>query len=289
MAEQKSVTVLGLGAMGTELARALVAAGYRTVVWNRTDGRAQALADSGAIVADDVATAIAAAPVLVTVLFDDASVREVLAPHAALLAGHTVVNVTTTSPNQSRAFAEWVVDQGADYLDGGIMAVPSMIGGPGSSILFSGSESGFNANRDLLELWGEARYLGSDPGLAALYDFALLSGMYIMFAGYMHGAAMVAKAGVKAEEFAGMAAPWLAAMTGELGAYGRVIDGGDYTVPGQQSLAFSDLTKMVGAARDEGVSPEALQMVQNLIERQRDQGFSDHGFARIFESLANRS
>ncbi|MYU15304.1 NAD(P)-binding domain-containing protein, partial [Streptomyces sp. SID8361] len=42
------VTVLGLGDMGTALARALVGAGHRTTVWNRTAAEAEALAAEGA-------------------------------------------------------------------------------------------------------------------------------------------------------------------------------------------------------------------------------------------------
>ncbi|MFD0888709.1 NAD(P)-binding domain-containing protein, partial [Streptosporangium algeriense] len=38
------LTLLGLGAMGTALAQAWLAAGHRLTVWNRTPGRAEALA-----------------------------------------------------------------------------------------------------------------------------------------------------------------------------------------------------------------------------------------------------
>jgi hypothetical protein len=34
--------------------------------------------------------------------------------------------------------------------------------------------------------------------MASLYDLALLAGLYVMFAGFMHGAAMVGAAGVPA-------------------------------------------------------------------------------------------
>ncbi|MER7078809.1 NAD(P)-binding domain-containing protein, partial [Saccharopolyspora kobensis] len=40
---QKAVSVLGLGDMGTALADALLAAGHRVTVWNRTAARAEPL------------------------------------------------------------------------------------------------------------------------------------------------------------------------------------------------------------------------------------------------------
>jgi NADPH-dependent reductive aminase-like, C-terminal domain len=84
-----------------------------------------------------------------------------------------------------------------------------MIGAPHSSVLYSGARRFFDDNGALFQTWGRAEYFGDDAGLAALYDVALLAGMYVMFAGFMHGAAMVRPAGVTAKEFATRAADWL--------------------------------------------------------------------------------
>ncbi|MGW4116559.1 NAD(P)-dependent oxidoreductase [Actinosynnema sp. NPDC004786] len=284
-----TATVLGLGEMGSALAAALVRAGHPTAVWNRSPGRADALVDLGATAAATPADAVTASDVVVVCLFDAASVREVLDPVADLLAGRTLVNVTTTTPEQSRELAAWAAGHGAVYLDGGIMAVPHMIGRPGSSILYSGSAAAFERCRPLLDLWGESAYFGEDPGLAPLYDLALLSGMYAMFAGFLHGAAMVAGAGITAGEFAERAAPWLSAMTGAFAGFAAVVDGGDYTVPGQQSLEFSNLDTMIDASAAQGISTEVVGMVQALIRRQVDAGHGKEGFARIYESIRNRT
>jgi 3-hydroxyisobutyrate dehydrogenase-like beta-hydroxyacid dehydrogenase len=279
------VTVLGLGAMGAALATALVRAGHPTAVWNRSPGKADALVGLGATAAPTVRDAVSAADVVIACLFDAASVHEVLDPVADLLTGRTLVNVTTTTPDQSREIAGWAAAHGVVYLDGGIMAVPHMIGQPGSSVLYSGSRAAFDRYRPLLDLWGESAYFGEDAGVASLYDMALLAGMYVMFAGFLHGAAMVAGAGVPAAEFAERAAPWLSAMTGGFAGLAAVVDGGDYTVPGQQSLEFSDLGDMVDASAAQGISTEVVGVVQGLIRRQVDAGHGKEGFARIFESI----
>lgn len=279
------VSVLGLGAMGTALAGALVKAGYTTTCWNRSPGKADELVAHGAEVAPTARDAVLAGRLVVVCLLDHASVHEVLDPLSDELTGRTLVNVTTTSPAQSREFAEWAARAGVAYLDGGIMAVPDMIGRPGASILYSGSADVFDEYKSLLELWGTSTYFGEDAGLASLYDLALLAGMYVMFAGFLHGAAMVAPAGVTAGEFAALAAPWLTAMTGGFQGFAEVIDGGDYTVAGQQSLVFSDLGDLVAASADQGIGTEVVDMVQRLIQRQIDAGHGDEGFARIIESM----
>jgi 3-hydroxyisobutyrate dehydrogenase-like beta-hydroxyacid dehydrogenase len=271
--------------MGTALAGALVKAGYTTTCWNRSPGKADELVAQGAEEAATARDAVLAGRLVVVCLLDHASVHEVLDPLSDELAGRTLVNVTTTSPAQSREFAEWAARAGVAYLDGGIMAVPDMIGRPGASILYSGSADVFDEYKSLLELWGTSTYFGEDAGLASLYDLALLAGMYVMFAGFLHGAAMVAPAGMTAGEFAALATPWLKAMTGGFQGFAEVIDGGDYTVAGQQSLVFSDLGDLVAASADQGIGTEVVDMVQRLIQRQIDAGHGDEGFARIIESI----
>ncbi|MEQ7006105.1 NAD(P)-binding domain-containing protein [Actinopolymorpha sp. B17G11] len=278
-------TFLGLGAMGSALVRAVLDSGRPAVVWNRTPQRAQALGERGAAVAGTVKEALAGGGVIVACLFDHQSVHDVLDPVAAGLSGRTLINLTTTTPNDARELAAWAADHGVDYLDGGIMAVPQMIGGPGSAILYSGSTAAFDEHRTLLELWGEATYFGTDAGMASLYDLAMLSSMYVMFAGFMHGAAMVGSEGVSAKEFADRATPFLTAMTGSFAETAAIIDAKDYTGEGQQSLEFSDLGDIMRASIDQGVSLEVLKPVHDLIRRQIDTGFGEQGFARIFEEL----
>jgi 3-hydroxyisobutyrate dehydrogenase-like beta-hydroxyacid dehydrogenase len=165
------------------------------------------------------------------------------------------------------------------------MAVPEMIGGPGSLVLYSGAQDAFDRHRHVLDSWGESDFQGPDAGLASLVDLAMLAGMYVMFAGFLHGAAMVAPAGIPARRFAALSAPWLTAMTAAFDGYAEVVDGGDYTVSGQQSLTFSDLGDIVDASVAQGVDPGPVAMVQQLIRQQIDAGHGAEGFARIYESL----
>ncbi|WP_338674324.1 hypothetical protein V1460_15625 [Streptomyces sp. SCSIO 30461] len=48
---------------------------------------------------------------------------------------------------------------------------------------------------------------------------------------------------------------------------------------------FSDLGDLLTASSDQGISSEAVAMVQRLIRRQIDAGHGGEGFARIFESI----
>jgi 3-hydroxyisobutyrate dehydrogenase-like beta-hydroxyacid dehydrogenase len=165
------------------------------------------------------------------------------------------------------------------------LAVPAMIGSRDAQVFYSGSRTAFERHRDVLDTWATSTYDGPDAGAASLIDLAMLSGMYQMFAGFLHGAAMVGSGGMSAARFAARTTPFLAAMTRGLAGLARVVDGGDYTVAGQQSLEFSDLSHIVRASEEQGVEPAALAAVQALIDRQVTAGHGSDGLARIYESL----
>jgi 3-hydroxyisobutyrate dehydrogenase-like beta-hydroxyacid dehydrogenase len=278
-------TVLGLGAMGSVLATTLVDAGHPTTVWNRSPAKSRPLVARGATVAGSVEAAVSASPLIVACLLDHASVHDVLDPVAPSLRGRALVNLTTTTPNQARELADWAARHDLGYLDGGIMAVPEMIGSPHAAVLYSGSATVFEEHRTLLDRWGTSSYVGADAGMASLYDMAMLAGMYTMFAGFMHGAAMVGSEGVTASEFAARATPFLSAMTEGFAELAATVDARDYAGEGQQSLEFSDLTDIVTASVEQDVSAAVLEPVQQMIQRQIAAGHGKQGFARIFEEL----
>lgn len=282
-------TYLGLGAMGGALAAAALDAGQPAVVWNRTPGRAQARAlhEQGATIAASVEAAIRGDGVIIVCLLDCSSVHAVLDPVTASLAGRTVINLTTTTPNQARHLAAWAVRHDITYLDGAIMAVPVMIGRPEAAVLYSGAEEAYTANRPLLDLWGRSDYYGTDAGMASLRDMAMLVGMYTMIAGFLHGAAMVGAHAVPAVSFADQQAPFLAAMTGRLAGYAATVDAADYAGPGQQSLHFTEaaLDALVTASLEENVRVDVLRPVLDLVRRQIAAGHGQLGTARIVEEL----
>ena len=239
------VTVLGMGAMGRALAATLVKSGRSVTVWNRTPGRGV----PGATEAGSVADAVAASPVVVVCVVDNAATHAVLDP--VDLTGKTVVNLTNGTPAQARTAAAAF---GPSYVDGGIMAVPPMIGTPGSLILYSGAQDAFDAARPVLEVWGEARFLGTEPGAAALYDLALLAAMYGMFGGVYHALAMTRG------DVAPLLKPWLEAMLAALP------DGEDKT---DSSLAMqaTAYVNLLDASRDAGVRTDLVTAMGDLLHR----------------------
>src|ERR1700741_2349138 len=168
------VPASGWGSMGAAIAGALRRAGHPTTVWNRSPEKADPLVAAGAVRAASVEDAVAANPIVIACLLDDTALHDVLDPVAGHLSGRTLVNLTSGTPEQARATAAWAAGHGIDYLDGKILAFPSTIGKPEAFLLFSGAQEVFAAHEAMLGTLGNCSALGSDPGLASLYDLGLL-------------------------------------------------------------------------------------------------------------------
>ncbi|SNT19870.1 3-hydroxyisobutyrate dehydrogenase [Actinomadura meyerae] len=280
------ISVLGLGAMGGAIARAWLAAGYETTVWNRTSSRAEPLVAEGARAAATAAEAVAASGLVVVCLLDDASVGEALAD--ADLAGKDLVNITTGTPGEACDRAAWATGRGARYLDGGIMAVPPMIGVPGSGayVFYSGSEELFTERRAALGVPAAARYVGDDAGSAALHDVALLSAMTGMFAGMAHAFALMRDA-ASPGEFAPLLIEWLTAMVASADGMAAHLESGDYTsgVTSNLAMMVQGNRTLLRTAEEQGVSPELLTPFMSLMERRLADGHPDEGTTGVVDLL----
>ncbi|MBB6673318.1 NAD(P)-dependent oxidoreductase [Cohnella nanjingensis] len=280
------VTVIGLGKMGAALAAAFLKQGHPTTVWNRSAGKADELAKQGAIPAATIAEAVAASPLIVICVSDYAVMHDILDPIGEALSGRTLANLTNGTPEQGRQTAEWAAALGADYLDGGIMAIPPMISRPEALLLYSGSERAFEKHQRVWESLGTAMYLGADAGLAPLYDLALLSAMYGMFGGFFHAAAMVASERVKAADFTSLIIPWLNAMMTSLPHLAQAIDTGNHATDiSSLDINHVGFVNLIEASRGQGVGLDLIAPIQALIRRGVAEGYGSDGLSRLAELL----
>lgn len=281
----ESVTVLGLGVMGSALARAFAAAGHPTTAWNRTQGRAPDL--TTVTRTETVAEAIEASPLVVVCLLHYDVAYEALRGAEDRLAGKTLVNLCNGTPAQARAMAVWAAGHGARYLDGGIMAVPPMIGGPDAMTLYSGDPDAFAEHQDTFGALGTALHLGADPGIAALHDIALLSGMYGMFAGFLHAVGLVRPEGIKATELMTLLEPMLRAMLPSLTKNAEQIDSGDYDseVTSPLAMQLAAFGNFLDSARDQGIRPDLLTGIHTLMSDAVDAGHGNHDIAALIEVI----
>lgn len=199
------ISALGLGLMGSALARSLVSGGHSVTVWNRSPARMQPLADLGAAPAATAAAAVEASPVVLVCIDDYPSSRSLFEAEdvAEKLSGRVVVQLSTGTPQEAREFEAWFASQGTDYLDGALLCYPEDIGTPSATIVFAGRRSVFDQCQALLTSLGEdGRFVGERVGSAAALDLAWLSSLYGAYAGAAHGIVLCESEGVDLDLYA---------------------------------------------------------------------------------------
>lgn len=284
------VAVLGLGFMGSAIAKAFLAASHPTVVWNRTAAKSRPLLDLGARGTSSAAEAVASAPLVVVSLLDDDAVGEALAEAGPALRERVLVNLTSSTPAQSRARADWVTRHGAEYVDGAVMAVPQGIGTPEALLLYSGSDSGFRSAEPALRvLTDQGRYLGADYGRAAAFDAALVSVFWLSYIGVSLGISLAEAEGVKGSELVPFApaliglVPELMAKTAEQVAAGHYP--ADDTSIASAYAASATLREVIAR---HGIDTGVLDATNDLFRRALDAGYGSDGLARLVPVLSGQ-
>lgn len=199
---KQPVCVLGAGRMGSSLATALVNNGHPTWVWNRTPEKCAPLVAMGAKSGTNLQDVVRAAEIIFVIVLDFAASNALLKRDgvAPLLKGKTVVQLTSGSPRLAREDASWIGAQGAEYLDGAIMATPDFIGRPEAAILYSGSRTAYETCEPVLRiLGGQTTYVGNVPGQASALDTALLAQMWGSLFGALQGMAVAQAEGIEVE------------------------------------------------------------------------------------------
>lgn len=290
-AAQAPVTVIGLGPMGAALAAAFLERGHPTTVWNRTPGKADALVARGARSAATVAEAVAASPLTVLCVKDYPAVYEALEQAGDALSGRTLVNHSSGTPEQARAATAWAAERGADYLDGAILVPVPAVGRPESMFIYSGPRTVFDTHRATLDVMGGSTYLGVDPGLAVLYNTALLGLMYATVNGFLHSAALVGTAGVEAVKFTELAVGWfLPSVVNTIITRGAPeIDKGRY--PGELATMEMNLTAIehvLHASAEQGIDTDHPALLKELAERAVAAGRGAENYMVLYEVFARR-
>ncbi len=285
--DRPPVTVIGLGLMGTALARAFLDAGHHTTVWNRSTARADPLVAAGATRAETVRDAVEASPLVIACVLDDAALHTVLDPVAGALSGRTLVNLTSGTPEQARATAAWAADHGIDHLDGKILAIPSTIGSPEAFLLYCGPEETFGAHEPTLSALGSATHLGTDPGLASLYDLGLLGVFYGTLTGFLHSLAVLGAEGIGARAFLPYATNILGVLPVVFADLADQVETGEYGGREAQidmQAAFVD--HMIEVSETRGVDPAFPAYVKGLMDRAIAAGHGRDDVGRLLDGLS---
>jgi len=183
----RSVGIVGLGHMGINIARKVLAAGYPLTVYNRTMSKAKSLLDLGASWSASPRELAENVDVVITMVSTDEAIEAVVSGKDGLLAGlqttKALLEMSTLSPEKVTDLNARVKKQGARMLHCPVLGGPVDIYNGTASIFVGGGRATFTSYQGLLEdISANVHYIGALTK-ATLMKFA----MNIMLTHYFIG------------------------------------------------------------------------------------------------------
>jgi 3-hydroxyisobutyrate dehydrogenase-like beta-hydroxyacid dehydrogenase len=160
------VAVVGLGGMGSRIARRLIDSGHELIVWNRTAAKAEAV---GVPVAASPAEAASRSEVVITMVADPPALEAVTEGPDGVVAGAdeatTVIEMSTVGPTAIERLASVVR---GELLDAPVLGSLGEVEAGTLSIFVGGEREVLERHRELLDVLGTPIYVGpSGSGAAA--------------------------------------------------------------------------------------------------------------------------
>jgi 3-hydroxyisobutyrate dehydrogenase-like beta-hydroxyacid dehydrogenase len=173
----QDIGFVGLGAMGTAMARNLLQAGYKLHVFNRTRSKSEQLAkEPAATIVSRPSELAVAGRVVVSMLADDKALDQVVTGPGGLGEGKpgiVHVSMSTVSPDTSRRLAKFHLERGDGFVSAPVFGRPEAAAARKLWICESGDAEVKARIRPILDAMGQAVFdFGEDPGSANVVKLA---------------------------------------------------------------------------------------------------------------------
>lgn len=189
--------------MGGLIVERLLNAGRQVTGWNRTAQKGEALVAKGMRWGDSPREVAQGSDVLFSMLTDAAAVEAVAGGSDGLIAGlrpgAVYADLSTISPDASRALAERVAEAGATMLDAPVSGSPATLAEGRLAIMIGGDEDAFERIKPiLLDIGPKVTRIGGN-GLALQTKIAINLALVVQVTAFCEGVALAEQGGVERE------------------------------------------------------------------------------------------
>jgi 3-hydroxyisobutyrate dehydrogenase-like beta-hydroxyacid dehydrogenase len=194
---------VGLGVMGSQMVNRLLSKGHTVTGYNRTRSKAQWLIDKGMKWADSPRAVAAASDVTFAMVTNSAALVAITdGPNGLLVGlgkGKIFADMSTVSPEASRALAAKIREKDADMVDSPVSGSVITLQDGKLSVMVGGRRETFERLRPLLEDIGpKVTYVG-DNGLALAMKIATNLSLAVQMLAFSEGVLLAEKSGIARE------------------------------------------------------------------------------------------
>ncbi|MEY2412654.1 MAG: 3-hydroxyisobutyrate dehydrogenase [Acidobacteriaceae bacterium] len=171
-ADHAKLGFIGLGAMGSRIARRLLDHRYPLIAYDRNIAKAEAVTEKRGLVAKNIVELASTADVVLSCLTNDEAVHSVYAGTAGVFAGArpgtAVLEMSTISPESSRTLHRLGAERGIEVLDVAISGSTPAAKQGTLTLLAGGSQDLFRAAEPIFQAVAKQSFLlgGSGSGTA---------------------------------------------------------------------------------------------------------------------------
>ena len=288
-----NLAFVGLGAMGSRLARRLLAAGHQVTGWNRTPDKARPLVEAGLTLAATPRAAAVGAEAVFVMVTDDAALRAVALGPEGIVAGlgrdAVLVEMSTVSPAAVRELAAPVAARGASVVDAPVSGSTITVEQGQASFMVGGDAAALERVRTWLLAMGTAVTHVGELGLAKTMKVATNLGLAVQMLAFSEAVLLAEKAGIARERA-------VEALLRSVVASPMVKYRGPFVIGGMPTDAWfkvamiqKDLQLALDAGRASGVPLPLTSVAQEWMTAARGLGLGDYDFAVVFDVLARLS
>ena len=191
---------VGLGVMGGRVAKRLMDAGHTVTGYNRTRSKAEWLLAGGMHWGDSPRAVAESADVTFSMVTNTSAVRELTGGPRGLLSGlgpgKIYIDMSTISPNFSRALSTQVAARGAVMLDGPVSGSVSTLEEGKLSIMVGGDPAAFEKVKPILLDIGPKVTLVGANGLAVTMKIATNLSLAVQMLAFSEAVLLAEKSGM---------------------------------------------------------------------------------------------
>jgi 3-hydroxyisobutyrate dehydrogenase-like beta-hydroxyacid dehydrogenase len=194
---------VGLGVMGGNMVSRLLEKGYTVTGYNRTRSKAQGLIDRGMQLAETPREVAEASDVCFTMVTNAAALSAVTDGPDGLLeglsAGKFYIDMSTVSPEVSRALAAKVREKGGDMIDAPVSGSVITLQQGKLSVMVGGRKETFERLKPvLLDIGPKVTHVGTN-GVALAMKIAVNLSLAVQMLAFSEGVLLAEKSGIARE------------------------------------------------------------------------------------------